>query len=117
VDRSSQEIKDYTQKYEDQRAIVEVLSAAEQAGLGNKPNIDIRVERKRQLEVARLRETTALSLLVNCPIADNNVVKAQAVATAATVTPTVATNTPLTSITAEKKIMKRKLPEPRDGWT
>ncbi len=29
VDRSSQEIKDYTQEYENHRAIVEALSAAE----------------------------------------------------------------------------------------
>ena len=41
VDSSAQEIKDYTQEYEDQRAVVQALSAAEQAEPGNKPKIDI----------------------------------------------------------------------------
>ena len=58
----------------------------------------------------------ALSLLANYLIADISAVQAQAAATTATATPTVATTTPLTTTTAEKKIIKRKLPEPRDGW-
>ena len=74
VDRSSQEIKDYLQEYEDQRAIVEALSAAEQAEPGNKSKIGILGMRERRLEAARLRETAALSLLANCLIADNNAV-------------------------------------------
>ena len=47
VDRSAQDIKDYTKEYEDQRAVVEALSAAEQAEPGNKPKIDILIERGR----------------------------------------------------------------------
>ncbi len=65
VDMSSQEIKDYTQEYENQRAIVEALSASEQAEPRNKPKIDILGVRERRLEAARLRETAALSLLTN----------------------------------------------------
>ena len=106
--------KDYLQEYENQRAIVEALSAAEQARPGNKSNIDILGLRERRLEAARLREAAALSLLANCLIADSSAVQAQAAATAATATLTIATTTPLTITTAEKKIIKRKLPEPRD---
>jgi hypothetical protein len=56
VDRSSQEIKDYIQEYEDHRGIVEALSAAEQAEHGNKPKIGILGVRERKLEAARLRK-------------------------------------------------------------
>jgi hypothetical protein len=49
-------------------------------------------------------------------IADSSAIQAQEAATAATATHTVDTTTPLTTTTAEKKIIKRKLPEPRDGW-
>ena len=116
VDRSAQEIKDYTQEYEDQRALVQALSAAEQAEPGNKSKFDILVVREGRLEAARLRETAALSMLSNCLIAESSAVQAQAAAIAATATPTAATTTPLTTTAAEKKIIKRKLPEPRDGW-
>jgi hypothetical protein len=116
VDMSAQEIKDYTQEYEDERAIVEALSAAQLAELVNKPEIDILGVRERRLEAARLRETYALALLANCLMADNRAVQAQEAATAATATPAFATTTSLTTTTAEKKIVKRKLPEPRDEW-
>ncbi len=114
-DRSAHETKDYLQEYEDQRAFVEALSAAEQVEPGNKSKIDILGLRERRLEAARLRKTAALSLLANCLIADSSAVEAQAAATAATATPTVATTTALTTTTAKMKIIKRKLPEPRDG--
>ena len=114
MDMSAQEIKDYTQEYEDQRALVQALSAAEQAEPGNESKLDILVVREGRLEAARLRETSALSLLANCLIAESSAVQPQAIATAATATPTVAT-TPLTTTAAEKEITKRKLPEPRDG--
>jgi hypothetical protein len=58
VDRSSQESKDYLQEYEDQRAIVEALSAAEQAEPGNKSKIDIlglRSDGSRQPDSDKLR--------------------------------------------------------------
>jgi hypothetical protein len=116
VDRSAQETKDYVQEYKDKRATVEALSAAEHAEPGNKSKIDILGMRERRLEAARLRETAALSLLANCLIAESSAVHAQAAVNAATATPTIATTTPLTTTNAEKKIIKRKLPEPRDGW-
>ncbi len=73
--------------------------------------------REKRLDAARVREAAALSLLSNCLIADTSAAQAQASAAAALATPTVATTTtPLTTTTAEKKIVKRKLPEPRDGW-
>jgi hypothetical protein len=114
VDMSSQEIKDYTKEYEDQRAIVEALSTADQAEPGNKFKLDILL-REGLLDAARTRETTALALLSNCLIADSSAAQAQAAATTAMALPA-ATTTPLTTTPAEKKIIKRKLPEPRDGW-
>jgi len=104
VDMSSQEIKDYLQEDEDQRVIVEALPAAEQAEPGNKSKIDILGLRERRLEAARLRETSALSLLANCLIADSNAVQTQAASTAATATPTVAITTPFTTILLRKRM-------------
>ncbi len=72
VDRSSQEIKDYTKEYEDQRAIVEALSTAEQAEPGIKLKLDILFAREGRLDAARTRETAALALLSNCLTADNS---------------------------------------------
>ncbi len=72
VDRAAQEIKDYTQAYEDHRALVQVLSAAEQAEPGNKPKIDMLVVMEGRLEATRLRETSALFLLANCLIAESS---------------------------------------------
>jgi len=102
VDRAAQEIKDYSHEYEDQRALVQALSAAEHAEPGNKQKIGILVVMEGRLEATRLRESSALSILGNCPIAESSAAQAQAVATAATATPTVAT-TPLTTTAAEKK--------------
>jgi hypothetical protein len=115
VDRSSQYIKDYTKEYEDQRAIVEALSNAEQAEPGNKFMLDILFVREGRLDVARTREIAALALLSNCLIADSSAAQAQGVATAAMALPA-ATTTPLTTTPAEKKIIKRKLPGPHNGW-
>ena len=55
VVRSSEDIKDYTKLYEDQRAIIEALNTAEHAEPGNKSKFDILGVRERQLEAARLR--------------------------------------------------------------
>jgi hypothetical protein len=116
VDRSSQEIKDYQKDYEDQRTIVDALSAAQQAEPDNKSILNILAVREKRLDAARVREAATLSLLSNCLIADNSAAQVQATTAAALATPTVATTTtPSTTTTAEKKIVKRKLPEPRDG--
>ncbi len=87
----------------------------EKAEPGNKFKLDILFVREGRLNAARTRETAALAHLSNSLIADSNAAQAQAVATAAMALP-VATTTPLTTIPAEEKIIKRKLPEPRDGW-
>ncbi len=110
---SSQEIKDYTKEYEENRAIAEALSTAEHAEPGNKFKLDILFVREGRLDAARTRETAALALLSNYFIADSSAAQAQAAATAAMALPA-ATTTPLTTTPAEKKIIKRKLPEPRD---
>ncbi len=115
VNKASHDIKDYTKEYEDPRAIVEALSTAEQAEPGNKALIDILLMREKKLEAAHTRETTTLALISNCLIAESSAVQAQAVATAAMALPAATTTTPLTTTPAEKKIIKRKLPEPRDG--
>ena len=115
VDRSSQEIKDYTTEYEDQRAKVDALDAAERADPKNAYMFNVLTVREGRLDAARIRETAALALLSNCLIAHSSASQAQAAATVAAALP--ATDiTPLTTTAAEKKVIKRKLPEPRDGW-
>jgi hypothetical protein len=57
-----------------------------------------------------------MSNLTKCLIADISAVQAQAAATVAMTNPAVPATTPLPTTLAEKKIIKRKLPEPRDGW-
>ncbi len=82
-----------------------------------KPKLDILRVREGRLDAARIRESSALSLCSNCLIAESSAAQAQAAATYALATPNVATTTtPLTTTLADKKIIKRKLPEPRDGW-
>jgi hypothetical protein len=115
VDRSSQEIKDYTREYEDQHAIVDALDAAEHADPRNNYLFNILTIREDRLDAARIRKTAALALLSKCLIAHSSAAQAQAAATVAAALPA-ATTTPLTTTTAEKKVIKRKLPEPRDGW-
>jgi hypothetical protein len=115
VDMPSQEIKDYTKEYEDQRAIVDALDNAEQADPRNTYIFNILTIREGKLDAARIRETTALSLLSNCLIAQSSAAQANAAPTAATALPA-ATTTPLTTTSAKKKVIRRKLPEPRDGW-
>jgi hypothetical protein len=115
VDRSSQEIKDYTVEYEDQRAKVDALDAAERADPTNAHLFNILMVREGRLDAARTRETAALALLSNCLIAHSSNAQAQAAATAAAALPA-ATNPLTTTTAAEKKNIKRKLPEPRDGF-
>ncbi len=115
VNMSTKEVKDYAKQYEDQRVIVEALGHVAQADPANKLKLDILKPRERRLETARDRETAAMSNLTNCLIADSSVVHARAAATVATTIPIVSAITPLSISTTEKKIIKRKLPEPCDG--
>ena len=83
----------------------------------NKSVLDILALRESRLDVALVRESTAIAILANFHVADKSVIQAQATAAAAAsgVLPTPATTTSPT-VTIDKKNMKRKLPEPRDGW-
>ncbi len=74
ADRASQDIKDCTKEYEDQRAIVEALITADQAESGNKALLGILLMREKKLEAARTRETATLALLSNCLIAESSAV-------------------------------------------
>ena len=81
-----------------------------------KPKLDILKLRERRLEAARNRETASITNLTNYLIADRSAIQAQTTtATVATTDPAVPATTPLFTTAAEKKIIKRKLPEPLDG--
>jgi hypothetical protein len=116
--RTSQEVKDYTAQYEDQVNIVQQLGTAVNLP-ENKPAMDILAMRERRLEAALVREANALQRHSDFCIADKDASKAQAVAAAAVVAaPAVggSATTTTTKSASGKKIMKRKLPEPVDGW-
>ena len=74
ADRASHDIKDYNKLYEDQLAIVEALSTAEQAEPGNKALFDILLMREKRVEAARNRETATLAHLSSCMIAERSAV-------------------------------------------
>ena len=117
VDRTATEVKDYTIQYEEQQIIVEALGSTQLAP-ENKSDIDILEPRERQLDAARIRETTLINNLTNCCISDNNVLHAQA-ATATTSIAPLTVGAIISTVPAspsEKKTMNRNLPEPRDGW-
>ena len=86
----------------------------------NKGALDVLALRKRRLDAARLREVVAIGNLSNYCIAVSSALHAQVTSAAAAIAPrngAVATSVPSTSIgNPDIKIMKRKLPEPRDGW-
>ncbi len=113
VDHSMKEVKDYTTQYEDQYKRVEALGT-DRNKPENKSVLDILTPREGRLDATRVRESVAIAFLADFHAADKDVVQAQATAAAATsrVPPTLATPT----VTIDKKVMKRKLPEPRDGW-
>jgi hypothetical protein len=114
VDMSTKEVKDYAVAYEDQHVIVEALDTVAHADPANKPKLDILVLRERRLEANR--ETAAMSNLSNYLVADNIAVQGHAVATVAMTVPAAPATTPSSTTSAEKKIIKRNVPEPRDGW-
>jgi len=86
---------------------------------GKKSALLILALRERRLDAVCIRETTAISNLSNCCIADNIVLQTQASPAAYAIAPPAigaSTTSTIPASTLEKKIMKRKLPEPRDGW-
>jgi hypothetical protein len=84
----------------------------------NKPKsknvLDILTPREGRLDAARVKESAAIAFLADFHAAYKDVVHAQATAaaTASGVQPIPATPT----FTIDKKVLKGKLPEPRDGW-
>ena len=123
-DRSTAEVKDYTVQYEDQLHIVEALGDA-RTEPENRAIVDLLNLRESRLDAARDREATFTAAFSNYCIAEKTTLQAQANATAALASAAAAassatnasagTTTPTPTV-AEKKVMKRKLPEPRDGW-
>jgi hypothetical protein len=91
----------------------------------NKSVLDVLAMRERRLDGALAREANAIDKLTEFCIADKSASHAQSVAAAAAFSPpsgvgaatTTTTTVPsTTSCASNKKIMKRKLPEPVDGW-
>ena len=117
VDRTAKEVKDYTSQFEDQYKLVEALGTAVNLP-ENKGVLDILAVKERRLDAALARENTAAANLTAFCVAESSVLQAQAAAAAPAPVfsaPTVPATTPSKSV-ADKKIMKRKLPEPIDGW-
>jgi hypothetical protein len=116
VDRNTKEVKDYTSQYEDQYKLVEALDT-DRNKPENKSVLDILTLRDSRLNATLIRESAAIAILANFHVTDKAVIQALATVAAASfvVLPTPATTTSPT-ITIDKKIMKRKLPKPRDNW-
>ncbi len=122
------EVKDYTINYDDHLKIVDTFAElqAPSKRIRSKRSIatlSINERERRRLDAARVIEANSVSNLGTCRIEDKIAVHAQAVAlTAALAPPAIVATTPIlpappaTSVTPENKIMKRRLPEPRDGW-
>jgi hypothetical protein len=117
VDRITKDVEDYTSQYENQYKLVEALGI-ERNKPENKNALDILALRLSRLDKALDRETKAIANLTNCRVAQEAAFQAQAAVLAATIggatTTTMTTTTPTTA--SDKKVMKWKLPEPRDGW-
>jgi hypothetical protein len=122
--RTAQEVKDYTTKYEDQCKLIDALGIALNAP-ENKSVLDILAMRDRRLEAALVTEANAIAVLTNFCLAENSVLRAQSATASAALpkppgavaaTPTTTTVPYTSNGISDKKIMKRKLPEPRDIW-
>jgi hypothetical protein len=116
VVRTAKEVKDYTSQYEDRRKLVEALGAALNAP-ENKSVLDILALMERRLDTPIVTEETTVANLATFCVAEKSVLHAHA--SAAAPAPVISALTVQTSTTskadADKKIMKRKLPGPRDG--
>ncbi len=118
VDRITKDVQDYTSQYEDQYKLVEALGI-ERNKPENKNAVDILALRLSRLDKALDRETKAIANLTKCRVAQEAAIQAQAATLAATVggaTSITPTTTTSPTVASDKKVMKRKLPEPRGGW-
>ena len=120
--RATHEVKDYTVQYEDHSKLVNNLGTVMNAPK-NKNVLDVLAMRERRLDASLVRESNVVATLSHFCVAEKGALQAQSAAASAALTPptgVVATTTiiaPATSAGASsKKIMKRKLPEPNDGW-
>ena len=120
--RATQEVKEYTVRYEDQSKLVNILGTV-MNDPENKSVLDILAVRERRLDASLVRESNAFATLSNFCVAEKGALQAQSAAAIVALTPpidVVATTTTTTPATlagsSSKKIMKRKLPEPNDGW-
>ena len=121
--RATQEVKDYTVHYEDHVKLVNALGTAMNAP-ENKAVLDVLAMRERRLDAALVKEANAIDKFTNFCVAEKSASQAQSAAAVAAFVPssvavgtTTTTTVPPTSLgTSNKKIMKRKLPEPSDGW-
>jgi hypothetical protein len=116
VDRNTKEVEDYTTQCEDPCKLLEVLGT-DRNKPENKSVLDILTLRMSRLDKALDRETAIIANLTKIRVAEEAVVNAQAAALATTsgIATTTTTTTTTPTVAANKKIMKRKLPEPRDG--
>ena len=122
--RTSDEVKDYTVQYEDQDKLVHQIGMTVNEP-ENKVVLDVLAMRERRFDAALAKEANALQKLTNFCVADKSASHAQSAAAAPAFAPpsgvgaatTTTTAVPSTTLGASsKKIMKRKLPEPVDGW-
>jgi hypothetical protein len=76
LDRTSQEVKDYTVHYEDQVKLVEALGTAINAP-ENKVALDVLAMKGRRLEAVLVREANAIEKLTIFCVADKGASQAQ----------------------------------------
>jgi len=120
VDRIVMEVKNYIMQYEEHREFVEALGTV-QIAPENKSALGILELRECRLDTARIREDVPINNLNSFCISNITPSRAQAAAATPTIAPpiVVATTSSVPSTSSgvsDKKIMKRKLPAPRDGW-
>jgi len=121
--RTSQEVKDYTVQYEDHVKLVQPIGLTMNEP-ENKVVLDVLAMRERRLDAALAREANAVEKLTEFCVADKSASQTQSAGAATAFSPplgvgaaTTTATVPSTALGASsKKIMKRKLPEPVDGW-
>ena len=119
VSRTTKDVKDSTTMCEDQCELVDALGIALNDP-ENKSVLDIHAMRERRLEAVLVREMNAIASHTNFCVAEKSVLHTQPAAALAPpsgdATTTTTTMPSKSNGISDKKIMKRKLPEPRYGW-
>jgi hypothetical protein len=122
VIRTVHEVKDSTTQYEDHCKLVNALGTALNAP-ENKSVFSILAMMERRLDAALVSGTNAIASFTNFCVAEKSVLHAQSAAATVAMAPlsdavaTTSTTVPSTSNNiSDKKMIKKKLPEMRDGW-